>query len=158
MGPLSHVSRANKLESDRFLLNCNCYLLNFSGAFETTDVFLGLKLTNSNCITEKGKNISAEFLPIYDGLDDCLIKSVATKNATCLCEKFKKFHELDMKYAKELTNPNIRNAYLISAEETFKYGMASVEKIENNLFDWMEFNKNHKKVNDDLYDQMKRYL
>lgn len=103
------------------------------------------------CSTESCKKSEKAYPPIYSGFDNCVIQSVETRNSACFRYKFKKFHDADAVFTKEITNPTVSTAYGVSAVEYDDLTKKTAEKIDNGTFDWMEFNSDRKKIDEKLY-------
>lgn len=103
--------------------------------------------TNCNHSLAKGSTL-------VEGFDDCLEKSVATKNAARFRKLFKKIHDIDLATAAQLTDPTILKAFSVTTEKYLKFAMDQSEKIENGSFDWVDFNNERKNFDEELYNKV----
>lgn len=87
------------------------------------------------------------YIPNYNKLDECL----ETNNGPCLWRIFKKFHGYDLQLAKDTVNPKIRAANYKFARDYFVIVKTAINQIRRTgKMDLRQFNRGHKKVNNDL--------
>lgn len=124
-------------------------VLTFTGAYQSIDDAVGVGM--NKFLTEKGKKISQEYIPLYDKFDECLQKN----NIPCIQQMYKKFHKLDQELTQNLKNPKIKAGYAKFTENMFKSGEQAVKGAKKTgKVNLEKLDQEHKKINDAFYKLM----
>lgn len=120
--------------------------MKFTGAYQAIDDAVGSGM--NKYMTEKGKEISQEYIPLYDHFDKCLEEN----NAACIQQIFEKFHKLDEGLTANIKDPKVKEAYARFTKNMFRAGEdAADETKKTGKLDIVKLDDEHKEINDAFY-------